>query len=318
VSVIIPTRNRRDKLEQAVYSVLSQGVRNLELLIVDDACTDATPQFLDRLACDPRVRTLRNPDPLGACESRNKALETAQGELVAFCDDDDIWLPGAATTLMQHLADNPDMAAVSSWHLVAHDTTGQVAVFRGPTEFDAQQLEWQNFGIVFGMFRRAALPEPLQFDARLVTGEDWDLWLRSARARRVGAVPRVLYVYRRHGRDQTTAGITRQTQGRRAFLEKHYATMSSSCRLYHEALIAGYEEGRSAVGRKLLKIGRDSPRDAAFASFVLGASYVSSHVGTRLGDPGLQARTMAASVKHDPSARTRRSLRAASNAADVR
>ncbi len=61
----MPTHNRPDRLERAARSVLAQRDAELELVIVDDASSDHTPEVADRLADDPRVSLLRNPEPLG-------------------------------------------------------------------------------------------------------------------------------------------------------------------------------------------------------------------------------------------------------------
>ena len=94
VTVIIPTHNRADLLPRAVQSVLEQSYRHLELIIVDDASADETPDVTRRLAAeDQRIRVIRNATIADAPQARNIALEIARGEFVAFLDDDDEWLP---------------------------------------------------------------------------------------------------------------------------------------------------------------------------------------------------------------------------------
>jgi len=304
VSVIIPTRNRCDELRIAASSVLSQDLRELELVVVDDASTDTTPDLLEQLTKDPRVRTTRNERALGECESRNLGLRLAEGDFVAFCDDDDSWLPGAATALLEYLTENAHVGAVSSWYKVLHADTGRTVDFRGPRNFDARQLLWQNFTIVFGMFRRSAFSAPLHFDPALVTGGDWDFWLRSALERPVKTLPRFLYTYRRHGGSQVTAAVVRQAEGRTALLTKHASRMSTACRLYHETVLVGYRDGRSGMRRHLAGSMRTRARDATYVGAVLAGSSAASHLGMRLGDPGLQARLMAKMVRWDPSFRS--------------
>lgn len=94
VSVIMPTHNRADLLPRAVTSVLDQSYRHLELIIIDDASSDDTPDVMQRLASqDQRIRTIRNEIGVDAPQARNVALGVARGEFVAFLDDDDEWLP---------------------------------------------------------------------------------------------------------------------------------------------------------------------------------------------------------------------------------
>ncbi len=91
VSVIIPTYNRRDLLQLAVESVLSQTYVDYELIVVDDASTDGTAVWIK--SAYPTIQfisLLQNRGPAGA---RNVGIQAAQGELIAFLDNDDQWLP---------------------------------------------------------------------------------------------------------------------------------------------------------------------------------------------------------------------------------
>jgi glycosyltransferase involved in cell wall biosynthesis len=295
LSVVLPTRNRAGELEGAARSVLDQGVP-LELVVVDDGSTDDTPDVLDRLADeDSRVRVVSGGDrsPLGPCVARNRGLEVASGELVAFCDDDDRWLPGAAATVLDFLGAHPEVVMASAWHVVAHVELGTSVVFRGPTDYGARHLLWQNFvAVPFGLVRRSVLPFEVGFDPALPTGEDWDLWLRCARHGAVRTVPRPLYRYTQHRTSRVTRTAHTQVEGRRRFLAKHGAAMTPACRCYHEAIVAGLDAGRGAVLSAVGHEARRAPGAGAEALALLAASALTSRIGLKRHDPGLQARTM--------------------------
>ena len=91
VSVIIPTFNRARTLPRAVWSVLGQSYRNLELLIMDDGSTDETAQLIAAID-DPRIRYVLLEGNRGASRARNAGLKLARGEFIAFQDSDDEWL----------------------------------------------------------------------------------------------------------------------------------------------------------------------------------------------------------------------------------
>ena len=94
ISVIIPAYNAGDFLSTAVQSVLNQSHRNLELLIIDDASTDATGQLAQVFAAqDARVRYHRNPSNTGVARSRNLGVSLARFDWIAFLDSDDRWQP---------------------------------------------------------------------------------------------------------------------------------------------------------------------------------------------------------------------------------
>ena len=94
ISVYIATRNRKALLSRAMQSVLSQTYPCVELIVVDDASTDGTPEMLKHWCTqDARVRYAVLPQPGGAPVARNKAIEMAAGAFVTGLDDDDIFLP---------------------------------------------------------------------------------------------------------------------------------------------------------------------------------------------------------------------------------
>ena len=309
LSVVLPTRNRAGLVGRAAASVLAQDVGALELVVVDDASSDDTPDALDRLASqDKRVRIVRTDAPVGPCVARNRGLEAAEGDLVSFCDDDDMWLPGAGPIVVDALTADARLTGVSSWHVVMHADSGGAAVFRGPLEYDARHLLWQNVvAMPFAVIRRSVLSFDVGFDPRLPTGEDWDLWLRCAREGPFRSLPHVSYLYTQHGGTRVTRTSAAQIEGRRNFLTKHGEAMSPGCRLYHEAVLAGYESGRSGMLRRVASRDGASMRDVAYVSTVLVASWCASRIGTRRADPGLQARRMVSWIDHDPGRNRHRS-----------
>lgn len=93
VTIYIPTYNRLPLLKRAIASIKEQSYRNLEIIIVDDCSTDDTPQYLSALAIeDPRFKYFIKNKNGGACESRNIAINNAQGVYITGLDDDDIFL----------------------------------------------------------------------------------------------------------------------------------------------------------------------------------------------------------------------------------
>jgi glycosyltransferase involved in cell wall biosynthesis len=292
LSVVVPTHNRPERLERAADSILSQALVEIELVIVDDASDDQTPDVLERLAVDPRVTVVRNERSLGPSGSRNRGIGVATGSLLGFCDDDDTWMPGAAAVLVGSLEADPELGVVTSWHRVIHDATGRAVDYRGPRHISAADLLWFNFvALPFGIVRRSHFPEGLSFDERLPPCEDWDLWLRCARARPMGVVPLGLYAYHQHGGERVTTEGSRWS-GRQMFLDKYAASMSPACRIYHEAVIAQQAGGRKAMLAKLAASGVRRPAAAAFAGLMLSTSYEAAALGIRRGDPGLPARAM--------------------------
>jgi len=89
VSVIIPTHNRAAKVRKAIESVLAQTVTDLEVIVVDDGSSDGTGQVLGEIFGD-RIRCYAQTNQ-GVSVARNKGVEEARGEWIAFLDSDDLW-----------------------------------------------------------------------------------------------------------------------------------------------------------------------------------------------------------------------------------
>ena len=94
ISVIVPIYNAASTLRAAVQSILTQDIAGLEVLLVDDGSTDATPGLCHDLALrDDRIQVITQKNA-GICAARNRGLEAAGGEFIAFCDDDDLFWQG--------------------------------------------------------------------------------------------------------------------------------------------------------------------------------------------------------------------------------
>lgn len=92
VSIISPTYNDENTIEETIKSVLNQSYKNWEMLIVDDCSTDKTPDIVKKYQeKDKRIKLYRLDKNSGASVARNKAIEEAKGKYIAFLDCDDIW-----------------------------------------------------------------------------------------------------------------------------------------------------------------------------------------------------------------------------------
>jgi len=95
VSAVIPTRGRPELLRRAVLSALAQTLREIEVVVVIDGEDPATRVALDELTQqDGRLRVLALAASVGGSDARNRGVDAAAGEWIAFLDDDDEWLPG--------------------------------------------------------------------------------------------------------------------------------------------------------------------------------------------------------------------------------
>lgn len=181
VSVVIPTYNLAALLPGAVESVRAQAWPGLEIIVVDDGSEDDTAGTLEALAGGGDLRWFRQENA-GAAAARNRGIEEARGEWVAFLDADDFWLPGKLATQFDELAKNPS-AAFSYTDVRLRYEGGEERDLACGTEGQpllTQLLPGNLFGTPTVVVRRDCFREVGLFDAELRTGEDWDMWMRLA------------------------------------------------------------------------------------------------------------------------------------------
>lgn len=220
VSIIIPAYNQGHYLGAAVRSVLSQTWPDYEAIIVDDGSTDNTPGVAGAFT-DPRIRYIRQENR-GLSGARNTGIRNATGELISFLDSDDLFLPEKLALLVEALRAQPDLGMVAG-HAIIIDEHGRPTgrSFTAPLPEDgAQLLMWNPLHVGSVLVRRVWLDCAGLFDETLRSYEDWDMWLRLARAGcRFGWVDRPVSLYRFH-RSQMTRNGEQMTRATFAVLDK--------------------------------------------------------------------------------------------------
>jgi glycosyltransferase involved in cell wall biosynthesis len=200
VSVVIPTYNRADLVGRAIKGVLTQTFSDFELIVVDDGSTDHTVEVVERFQ-DPRVRLLRLPENRGVSRARNEGIRVSRGELVAFLDHDDEWLPRKLELQVACLRANND-----PWTTVVY-CRGRREI-DGTTKSSRQRARPLREGEVFDhllagwmpgtsqfVVKRSVLVDIGGFDEELAGSEHWDLWPRLAQAaNKFAAVDEVLVI----------------------------------------------------------------------------------------------------------------------------
>jgi len=206
VSVVIPCYNAERYIASTLRSVVSQEWPELEVIVVDDGSTDASPTIVKSRF--PDVTLLRQQNA-GVAAARNRGIAHASGEWIAFIDADDYWLPGKLGEQWKHLRERPGCRmSYTGWHVwaseaeapddtllsdlahrVSHGATGWIY-----TQLLTDCVVWTSTVLM----HRSLFDEIGTFDADLRIGEDWDLWLRASRATQIMRVPRPLALYRSH------------------------------------------------------------------------------------------------------------------------
>ncbi len=182
VGVVIPTRDRPELVRAAVRSVLAQEYPGrLEVVVVYDG-GEPDPA----VAADRRVRVLRNTRTRGLAGTRNTGILALDSELVAFCDDDDRWLPGKLAAQVRALEAHPGARFATCAIEVEYDgrTTPRLAGRRTVILADLLRSRMAMLHSSGFLVRRDALVGDLGLIAEDAPGsqnEDYDLLLRAAR-----------------------------------------------------------------------------------------------------------------------------------------
>jgi glycosyltransferase involved in cell wall biosynthesis len=254
LSVVLPTHNRVDLLAGAVESVLAQTEQRFELIVVDDASRDATPEYLAALTSrDRRTRSIRLETSRGGGGSRNAGLGLSRGDWVAFLDDDDRWLPTKLEKQLAALRAHPAAIAAScGYERVFPSRKRQVVAV--PLAVRLQDLfEFNVLGSAsLCMSSAQALRSIGGFDTSLVAGQDLDLWVRLRQLGEIAVCSEPLVLYHVHDGPRITNNMLSQYAGSRRFYFKHRHLMDRAVRrhrLAHASFLMSRQDQRGLYRR---------------------------------------------------------------------
>jgi glycosyltransferase involved in cell wall biosynthesis len=208
VSVLMAARNHERYAADAAASVLNQDYEPLELIAVDDASDDATPDVLENCATEAppgRMQVVRHERQEGIGPTRAHALRLARGDLIGVLDSDDLWLPGKLGPQVELLAAEPEAGLVHADFEAFDSDTGQPVPWSPRWDHDANQLaELVRVGcfVMTGtvLIRRSAIDRRgLGFvNTGYASYDDYLLFLTIALDWRLAYEPRMVMRYRRH------------------------------------------------------------------------------------------------------------------------
>jgi glycosyltransferase involved in cell wall biosynthesis len=187
VSVILPTYNRAHTLRRAINSVLNQTYKNFELIIIDDASTDNTEELIKKIKqIDGRIKYVKCKKNIGAALARNKGLDLAQGDYIAFQDSDDEWLPQKLEKQIKKFEQNPEADIVYHSLSIHHKKTGKKlkmirAKYAGTNLFPMLLKKMIILPTISVMCKKTCIDQVGGFDDS-PSHQDYLLYLKLARA----------------------------------------------------------------------------------------------------------------------------------------
>jgi len=196
VTIVTPSFNQARFLEQTLLSVLGQGYPDLEYIVIDGASTDGSVEILQRYA--PYLAHWVSEPDSGQAEAINKGLRRATGEIVAWLNSDDTYLPGAVVEAVEALRCHPEWGMVYGDVLSVNEDGSPINVMRYEQWGLEDLASFHIIGQPAVFMRRAALEQAGLLDPSYHFLLDHHLWLRMARSAPVGYVPQVWAAGRFH------------------------------------------------------------------------------------------------------------------------
>ena len=211
VSVIIPVRNCRDYIHEAINSVLGQDYANLEIIVIDDGSDDY--QYSELAKLDKRIAVYRLSG-MGVSHARNIAMTVAKGSYFAFLDADDVWFPGKLIAQVNYCERKPQVGCVfGDFVQWKRDGSGQfppssllTTDCHALTKNEPARSGWiytrllmrQLVGMSTTMIRREVFEQLGGFDESMRIGEDYLFWLTVSRLFEMHALAGTVTLYRIH------------------------------------------------------------------------------------------------------------------------
>lgn len=235
VSIVLPTHNGSRYLEQAIQSCVDQTYPNWELIVVDDASTDSTPQILAHFVkADSRIRSVRHEQNRKLPAALNSGFELAEGEYLTWTSDDNLYRPQAIEKMLAFLERQPRISLVYTDYTTIDDAGNETMKVKVASP--DQLTSWNPVGACF-MYRREVYKELGDYATDMFLAEDYEFWVRVSCAFHMEPLHEDLYLYRYHDGSLTTQHRQAVRMAHEHVLLRHLVRMSWAGR---EARWRGY------------------------------------------------------------------------------
>jgi len=179
ISVIIPAYNSAKTISESIDSVLKQAYDNTEILVIDDGSTDNTEEVI--ASYGNRIIYVKQANS-GPSAARNRGINESFGDLIAFLDADDVWVPNKLSKQVQRFIDNPDLGLCGA---ACNNCNSDLDVIElhdvcptDPQRIWRELLVQNLFATPTVVVRRECFQKAGYFNESIGFAEDWDMWLR--------------------------------------------------------------------------------------------------------------------------------------------
>ncbi|MCI0419807.1 MAG: glycosyltransferase [Acidobacteria bacterium] len=220
VSIVTPSFNQGQFIEETIQSVLAQDYPNIEYLVVDGGSTDNTLEILAKY--EDRLKWISEPDS-GQSHAINKGFRMARGEIVAWLNSDDTFLPGAVSKAAQHLTDNPEIMMVYGEGYLMDLNSQITGRFPATEPFNLWRLiNYGDYILQQTVFMRKKIFDVIPMvDESLHYGMDWDLFIRIGKRFKVDYLPEYLGMLREYPEAKSFAGGVKRLAELTSIMRRH-------------------------------------------------------------------------------------------------
>lgn len=177
VSIIIPTYNRAKTIERCIESLQRQTYSNFEIIIVDDNSNDNTEEIVKRIN-DKRIKYIKHDINKGANAARNTGVLIAKGNIIAFQDSDDEWIPNKLERQIKELTDRGVDIVASSFNKYSEGVKSILPKEYIRDEAIAKRVLEKNFFSTQTILGKSECFINNKFDENLPRFQDWELMIR--------------------------------------------------------------------------------------------------------------------------------------------
>ncbi len=205
VSIITPSFNQGQFIEETIQSVLSQEYENLEYIVIDGGSTDHTLAVLRKY--EGKLHWISESDR-GQSHAINKGFRMAKGEIVGWLNSDDTFVPGAISKAVDYLEQHPDVMMVYGEGYLMDEKGNLKGRFPATEPFNLWRLIYYGDYILQQtvFIRKKIFDEIPMLDESLHYGMDWDLWIRIGKRFKIAYIPEYLGNLREYATAKTFSG----------------------------------------------------------------------------------------------------------------
>ncbi len=256
ISVIMPTYKRPYKMiSRAIQSIINQTYKNFELIIVDDSPHSYENRYnvkkeIESIG-DERIKYIQHEKNMGACAARNTGIKSAEGEYIAFLDDDDEWLPRKLELQYKKITETDAGLVYCLSNTIKQNkdniTSKKLRKSKMSTGWIYEELIFGNFigSTSFVLIKKLVFDNCGYFNENLKSAQDAELWLRIAKKYKIEVIAIPLVNYYIHEGERISSNPSNKIQGlemindlNRDYLELHpyaYSTRKTKIVPFYKA-----------------------------------------------------------------------------------